>query len=386
MKKALILISTLIISINMYGQETNKVRIQNGLGYQIIGSNKGYYIGDSLGRILTKEPFDTVFFGSRNSWERKRNSFISRRGEHMYLVSPDAEEMMEFDTIFNVPNDSYICIGGGGSILIDDDFNLRYENLDFINPLYRMHGRFIFKKDSICGVLDSDDYQVTIEADSLIDILSGRYIGVVNSGKMGLYEYKNEKILLRPEYDYITESHIHMEGDKQRFLVIRDGRFEIINKKGKVLTKERYEGITTWVEYGPKGHYVLLDNKFGIIDYDGREVIPTSYDELYYCLSGIYKAVLGNKFGVIGKDKEILVPFIYDSIVIDDFRLGSSEEPYIYALLGDVWKKIDYSGSIIVEDANELEFVKEMRDYKKEHSDFEYIRALMILVNEFSGL
>ena len=89
----------------------------------------------------------------------------------------------------------------------------------------------------------------------------------------------------------------------------------------------------------PEGHYICKNRKIGIIDYNGKEIIPPIYDELFYCTSDIYIVVKGKKFGVLDEKRKLIVPFEYDSIIVDDFRLSSSEENFIYALEGQEWKK-----------------------------------------------
>jgi len=244
----------------------------------------------------------------------------------------------------------------------------------------------MFKKDSICGFLDEDGIYLEFKVDSLIDIRSDRYIGIVESGKMGIYDYDDEHVLIEPQYDFIFESHIHQYGEKLRFVTLNDGLFRIINKKGRVLTKEGFECVTTWVEYGPDGHYICKDDKIGIIDYNGKEVIPAKYDELYYCDSGIFKAVIDQKFGVLGKNGKVLIPFIYESIIVDDFRLNSEEEMFIYANMNGVWIRINYEGEIVESNANECDFIKDLRPYQVNHYGFEYVRGLMISTSDIDEI
>lgn len=74
----------------------------------------------------------------------------------------------------------------------------------------------------------------------------------------------------------------------------------------------------------------------------------------------------------------MIVPFEYNSIIVDDFRLGSLEEMFIYALDGQVWKKSDYAGNIINENCNECEFINNLAPFQIDHYGFEYVKGLMI--------
>ena len=132
------------------------------------------------------------------------------------------------------------------------DFEILHDSLAFLTPLRRMPGEFIYKKNNECGILDEEEFLIKLKVDSLIDIYSWKYIGIVSNGKMGIYDYDKERVIIKPKYDYIIESHIHSIKEKRRFLIFNDGEFNIINKRGRLLSNYNFDCITTWVEYGPR--------------------------------------------------------------------------------------------------------------------------------------
>lgn len=368
----------LIICEFVWCQESELIRWENDFGFKISSLGDKFVIQDSLDRLAVKDTFDFVTLEPVNNWCKKRNSFVCKKEKEFYLISSDCRNRMKFDSIKVIENGYYICNDKSGYRFVNDSFQILYDSLACLEPLSRMSGRYLFKKDDVCGILDETDILVKLDIDSIVDIHSWKYIGIVADGKMGIFDYAENKIILKPIYDYIFESHIHTNKEKQRFLVLNNDKFNIINKRGKTLTGYGFDQVTTWVEYGPNGHYILHNGKIGIIDYDGNEVILPIYEELFYCSSGIYKAVKENRFGVIGKNKKILLPFIYDSIIVDDFRLGTSEEKFIYALKENIWRKFNFSGRIVSENCNDCEFIKNLASFQINHYGFEYVKELMI--------
>lgn len=371
-------------------QNNDDIQKQNEFGFQIINSGDKYTIGDSLGNVVIDELFDSISLKPFYSWEKTRNSFVCKKGSNDFLVSPKAQKIIKFDSILILRGGYYIGISNESYSLLDDDCNVGFEDYDYIIPLRSTYyGELLYKKNGKCGILDWDGKLITdLKVDTMIDIYSKRYIGIVISEKMGIYDYNSDnysgKILIEPKYDYIIESHLHSEDEKKRFLTFDEGKFSIIDKHGAVLTKERYDCITTWVEHGPDGHYVCRNDKLGIINYNGTVVIPPVYDELFYCSSGLFKVVKKGKFGVLKSDKEVLIPLIYNSIIVDDYRINSAEGIFIYALMNDIWMKYDEKGNIITKNANDSEFIKNLAPFQVNHYGFEYVRALLIKPEDVS--
>ncbi|MEM6966329.1 MAG: hypothetical protein AAF573_16315, partial [Bacteroidota bacterium] len=56
----------------------------------------------------------------------------------------------------------------------------------------------MFKKNGVCGILDTEGLLIELKVDSLIDIYSCKYIGIVSNGEMGIFDYDKEKIILKP--------------------------------------------------------------------------------------------------------------------------------------------------------------------------------------------
>ena len=87
----------------------------------------------------------------------------------------------------------------------------------------------------------------------------------------------------------------------------------------------------------------------------------------------------GNRtFGILDSEQKIMDPFKYNSIIVDDFRFDPSEEKFIYALDGQIWKKMGFAGDIISENCNECDFIKKLAPFEINHYGFEYIGSLMI--------
>ena len=74
--------------------------------------------------------------------------------------------------------------------------------------------------------------------------------------------------------------------------------------------------------------YRKKDNKKGIIDYNGKTIIPFEYKEIYTNdYKDLFVAVKNGSYGVIDVNNKIILPFDYDGIeIIDDYFVTVKDE------------------------------------------------------------
>lgn len=177
----------------------------------------------------------------------------------------------------------------------------------------------------------------------------------------GLVELATNKLVLPIQYEYI----IPQQND--RLIVIKSKKYNLYSKKGELLLKETYDGISDYGKtfriqkgnktaifdkdlnqktdfifdsnsFGSSDQYmaeVKIDNKAGVIDSDGKVIIPFIYDktEAYFNKNSsgfaFFKVVLNGKKGILSAKGERLTEIVYDEIVPE----YGIEEPSLY---GDV--------------------------------------------------
>jgi hypothetical protein len=95
---------------------------------------------------------------------------------------------------------------------------------------------------------------------------------------------------------------------------------------------------------------------FGIIDADGTVIIPIKYEELVHfynidsdIIGENLMAKLDDKFGIVNRKGEQVIPFIYDYMRNDSIIKDDSVEGECFSVrLGNKWGGIDENGKVIV--------------------------------------
>jgi nicotinamide riboside transporter PnuC len=93
-----------------------------------------------------------------------------------------------------------------------------------------------------------------------------------------------------------------------------DDKWGMFNKSGKEIIPCRYDFIGD--ELKDSFLYIMNNGKHGLIRFDGREVVPCIYDEQLRSesSSGLLKAVLEDKYGFIDHNGNVIVPILYDDV------------------------------------------------------------------------
>jgi hypothetical protein len=229
-----------------------------------------YFIFDTLGNIIEKDGYDIIVPLQKNN----------------YLVTK-AELKWRIDKLGNK---------------IEDDFSILYEN----------GSGFIAEKDSLLGFVDKTGKTIIpLEYEDISPAIRGSWF-VKKNEKWGAIIRGQQTIPF--QYDFITNSF-----EKDNYIVVQNDKFGKINEKGEEIFPCKYDGITTWVEYGPNGHYVMIDNKMGLIRHDGSEVIPAIFDRVHWIDTTPWiKIWNAGKVGLYDmRQNDFLLPLEYDIVIVD---------------------------------------------------------------------
>lgn len=164
------------------------------------------------------------------------------------------------------------------------------------------------------------------------------YIAAYENNKWGIIDNKGNKVI-NCDYDEMV---IVPDKNKPLFICVENANYsnetfttKVLNEKGeKVLTDyenvqpiENTDGSKIWYENNILKYE--KDNKYGLINFDGKEILAANYDSIY-ALSGIEKSVIVEKDGKKGLVStsmgEVIIPVEYQEITS---LTNSYEDGYI---------------------------------------------------------
>ena len=175
---------------------------------------------------------------------------------------------------------------------------------------------------------------------------------------------KQQHQLMQCKYDYIAYAWDDSKSDSHNYIVVQNDKFGKVTKTGDEIFPCIYDGITTWVEYGPPGHYVRIGDRMGLIDYNGKIRIPIKYDKVHYIFETIWAEVYDkNKVGLYDlENKSFLLPLEYDYIYVDydDWLKWEDNKPKrIITYKDGIVNILDETGKIIQEEVSKAEIKRE---------------------------
>jgi len=186
--------------------------------------------------------------------------------------------------------------------------------------------------------------------------------------------------LIPYEYDFIGYTHISVKS-KEVVLIQKNNKLGTVNIKNKITVPIKYDAISIWVEAGPEAHYVMNAGKMGLIEYNGKEILPIIYDSLYYYTNHVVKGKLNNKFGVVNNKNKTVIPFIYDALIVDIDYMGIEEyghKDIFVVKKDDRWDYLNMDGSIYKMGIQEIEIRKQYAKFELTNYDFEYVGYCLV--------
>lgn len=111
--------------------------------------------------------------------------------------------------------------------------------------------------------------------------------------------------------------------------------------EARELTPLKYDKIDLFNGDVPTAE-VTLNGKLGVLDTEGREVVPVRYDQVWRYDDTTWTVALGDRWGTAGEGRE-LVPVIYDSV-----DMSYCEDGYVKVGLGGLYGYCDREGNVAV--------------------------------------
>lgn len=337
------------------GERFNKNRIA------IVSKNHKYGIIDEFGKERLKLEYDTIEHPEESYHESE--IFVAKKSNNSVLLNEHGNKIYDkiksfsFDycrlnnkpeKIYHIQglNGKYGAIDSRGKLIIPviydefEDFGSNY------NAIVRYNGKF--------GLIDSNNkitYPIENEA-IYADRRELDYYLINKKGKFGIID-KNLKPILNFDFQDLSPC---FYDTKNRFIAKQNYKYGVIDRAGKIIIPFEYSKMSNWVEYGPgeNYHFVTKKNKEGLITKEGKTIIPTIYDSLFYNDKNTIILSKNGKYGVVTIQNKIVIPFDYEKIYTD-LAFVRRKETEFYVLRNGKYFIINNKNKIIKENISKKE-------------------------------
>jgi len=308
--------------------EYNYLETVENSNYYKVNNQKGYNIVS-----IDNKPKFKNWYTELNTVYNSKN-FIVKINDRMGIIDENENIILpiEYKSIAtSAYNDgSFLAVnkeGKYGCVLITGKISLPFE-YDFINNNYSNSLKTI--KNNKCGLIQINSgspYEiVTCEYDN-IDINNDTFV-VKKNGLFGMLDSFG-KVLTPCEYGSI-EKVSKKDGYSRSYVYIaqKNKKFILLDKSGQQISTNAFLGlspvpfINTGGGYDSEGRFSYLsyqnNNKTGLLDMLGQEVLETKYSEIVGETNNNLLVKLNGKMGIynlLGKNE--IIPCIYDQIILD---------------------------------------------------------------------
>lgn len=291
-------------------------------GVAIVKSLDKYILIDKKGKTLKEFNYNSIGYQKQDvvnvELENKVGRIDIQTGKEIIPPIYDKIESIEDDfSSWAQLNNKWGLIDKMGKVIVPIQYVYK-------NRIYKTDNTFVVKKDNKYGLLDAGNRKelTEIKYDSIGRFNDGFAMVKLNN-RFGFIDISGKE-LKQPTMEFVRDFSegvaivynadqwliLEKNGKELPLINNRDPQYEnvesfegglakvtslgktgYINKSGRVIIPLIYDrGVDLFFN----SIAVLLNNKKGVFDYTGNEIIPVLYDELFYG-GGIIKAVLDGK-------------------------------------------------------------------------------------------
>ena len=246
-----------------------------------------------------------------SAYEKLKNGMVRvRQGENYGVITTSGKEIIPtiYDYVSPPSDDGYFIVerdGKSGVINSKGEMTLKMTNK--YEKIYGFHeglSRFLLKGrygllDTVNNVYISPQYPKTGE-------FSDGLVAVVIKDKWGFMD-KNERLKVQPYYNQVWP---FKNGAAK---VMSGNKYTIVNKEGKEL-----HPLFDDIDVTFTGRYLLRDeNKYGLADRNGREILAPKYDHIMELGNGYIKVERNKLLGILDYEATIIIPLENDALFYD---------------------------------------------------------------------
>lgn len=340
-------------------QEYQWISPMNISGIMIVKKNNKYGLLNHKLMLVQPVEFDTISNYPARDHEQDFPSFWAKKDDK-YLIFDTLgnwSDKIEYDDLKVLEANFYLVNKNGKQWRVDRNGVPIIENFVVVRD---DENGYVAKKDSFYGL-------ISIEGDEILpfeydDIMSDHLgnIFVKKNGKWGMVNTRNQQ-LLPCYYDYIAYAWDGSGKDTVNYIVVQNDKFGKISVPGKEVFPCIYDGITTWVEHVDYGHYIMIDNKMGLIDYDGKTLMPPLYEKFSYLFEKKWAIVFEkDKAGLFDANtNKILLPLEFD--FLDASSSNNDSVLRIITYKNGVANILDENGKVIQSNVSKEEIKSEFQ-------------------------
>ena len=253
---------------------------------------------------------------------------LNSKNEEIFTGNEQIEAVSSVDENGNLtynPNVLKIQKGGKYGLVNLEGKEILSCEYDEITLLPEVENTILILKDGNYGIVNEEG-KIIVEPQYAEIINFGEeanagFIVKNSEGKYGLVDITNNKVL-ETKYDKIPKTH---EGDY--YVVTESGTQKVIKKDGTESLSTKNE-IISILKNTEGVIYKTSDNKYGVMNLSGENIIESNYDQLEEAKTGMFIAKRDNKYGIIDEKNETKLEFNNQSIIYNekgDFYITEDE-------------------------------------------------------------
>lgn len=359
----------------------------------IIITKQGDYYGayDINGNMVLPQIFLSIEFVSENMmWVKWNTNKADSWNCKDYVPGENDSEYINYDLYLNPReqsrNRSALCSLEGHVI---SDPNIPFVG-KFVGNYARIYKEILVEDDIIkfkgVGVIDIEGKNILKPIYNAVRLFKdSSYAEIVLDKKIGIADLSNHKIIMLNELNVkhiwdidrfgrclFSDKTCKYDSDTHEWY---DGNYGVLNTSGVIMKAGKYD----YIELLDNGLMLVSQNigganLYGILDIDGKEIIPTKYTDIssFYgenaviCIGGerSYGKINNGKWGVINSKGEFVKECVYDSeedikpfvdfgLIVEDTISSNKNIPEVVLsdFIHDNIRSIDYDYSYDYDDS-----------------------------------
>jgi len=319
-------------------------------GLAPVSKNKKWGFIDETGKLVIPMLYDSVEYFTQNGLSAvKRNGksgFIDKQGHEIIPVIYEMVKGEQLDDIVIVrKNYKWAFFDNFGKQLTDFLYNdvqraWKGDDTTFFGngpASVKVNGKHIFLHKNMQPAF------ADLKFDSATSFDSNRNAIVMKDEKFGIL--KNDgKFVIPIQYTAIENYNSNVNPNPNFYLLTKGNRYALLNSELRKVAESAEDSFN--ITFSNQKKYISFknfNNKFGVVNQQGKIQVPFLYDENLYFDGNIFTiAKRNNKQGIIDINNKELIPLKYRSVSqIDDkdlmlFVLSDSKEEKIVNLSNKV--------------------------------------------------
>ena len=283
----------------------------------LVGSkdNMYYLLNPDTGKPLTKEVYERINISSGIVYMYHQpfqpDVLPVSSGKLWFLVDKKGRRISDaYDTEITRASNHYYRVSkkSGMGLINDQGKEVIAFDYDYTGT-YEDGAMFFAKKGEKVNYFNPEGKKIDVSAyDYVGNFRNGRASVYVKGKGFGMIDYSG-KLVIPTIYERSSSG---FENNANRAAMYKAGKCGIINRRGEVVIPFIYDGL----HYGYKSYHTVLNQKKGLLDDHGKELIAPQYESLddISFADGILKAQLNGKWGMIDLMNNVILPFEYDRI------------------------------------------------------------------------